>query len=199
MRQKDEAHLSPASYVRAMAGPSEFTRRLESTAPLAGDIGGLLFFAYWMNRSRGLGIPPLLGLLLDLATMVLVGAAVLGYQITQADAGSAWVGWVGVTAIAMGFVGWLAMVPAGLAIFGLSIVRCKIHPRLPGYLLMAGGTVLLVALALAPAFGRAWANPSPVWGAVMGCALIAIAGALADLDALRREQPTTHLTSASRG
>src|SRR6185312_4624898 len=90
MRQKDEAHLSPASYVRAMAGPSEFTRRLESTAPLAGDIGGLLFFAYWMNRSRGLGIPPLLGLLLDLATMVLVGAAVLGYQITQADAGSAW-------------------------------------------------------------------------------------------------------------
>ncbi len=182
-----------------MEGPSELTKRLESTAPLAGDIGGLLFFAYWMNRSRGLGIPPLLGMLLDLVTLVLILVAVLGYQVAQGSAESAWIGWVGVTALAMGFTGWLAMVCAGLVLFGVSIVRCKVHPPLPGFLLIGGGTVLLVALALAPAFGRAWGNPSPVWGAVMGCALIAIAGALADLDAIRREHPTTHLTSASRG
>src|SRR5690349_551295 len=94
MRQKDEAHPRRASYVRAMEGPSELTKRLESTAPLAGDIGGLLFFAYWMNRSRGLGIPPLLGMLLDLVTLVLILVAVLGYQVAQGSAESAWIGWV---------------------------------------------------------------------------------------------------------
>jgi hypothetical protein len=171
-----------------MAGPSEFSERLKSSAPLAGDIGGLLFFAYWMNRSRGLGIPPVLGLLLDLATIVLVGASVVGYQLAQGTSERAWIGWAGAAAIGLGFTGSLSMLCAGLVLFGLSVVRCHVHPPLPGYLLMAGGSVLLVAQALAPAFGRAYARPSPVWGAVMGIALVAIAGAMADLDALRREQ-----------
>jgi membrane-bound ClpP family serine protease len=92
-----------------------------------------------------------------------------------------------VGAIGLGFGGTLSLVCAGLALFGVAMVRCGVHPRLPGLLLVSGGAVLLVAQAFAPGFGRAVSGTSPAWGVLMGLALVAVAGALADLDVLHRE------------
>jgi hypothetical protein len=119
--------------------------------------------------------------------MVLVGIAVVGYQLAQGTKARAWIGWAAAATIAAGFGGSLALVCAGLAMFGLAIVRCGVHPRLPGELLVVGGVVLLFAQALAPGFGRADAGASPLWSALMGIALVGVAGAMVDLDTVHRD------------
>jgi hypothetical protein len=122
---------------------------------------------------------------------------VLGYQLAQGTTPSAWIGWAGAAAIGMGFTGSLSLLCAGLALFGLAIVRCRVHPPLPGFLLIAGGVVLFMAQGFAPGFGKAHASPSPVWGALMGMALVAIAGAMADLDALHRGEASSEVPLGS--
>jgi hypothetical protein len=178
-----------ASYVWVMvAGTERLMDRLRRRGPLCGDVGGLLFFVFWMTRARQHSLPLGLGTVVDLATVALVLVALLGYQLAQASAPAGWLGWAGVATVALGFSGSLAMVAAGLMLFGASIVRCGVHPRLPGWLLVGAGWVLVLGVALAPGFGRAWANLSPVWSAVMGAALVVVAAALADLDVIERAE-----------
>lgn len=170
-----------------MQAPSPIVVRLERVGPLAGDTGGLLFFAYWSTRSRAIALPPMVSMLLDLATLVLMTTAVLGYQLVQGDPPRAWVGWAGVAAVGLGFGGSLPLLCAGLVLFGLSVAWGGVFPRLPGWLLAAGGVVLMLGWTFASAFGRAYAEPSAWWEAAMGAGLIMIAAALADLDVLGRQ------------
>jgi hypothetical protein len=171
-----------------MVGTERLMAWLQRRAPVAGDLGGLLFFAYWTTRARGIELPLVWQLALDGATIVLVGVAVVGYQLAQGASEHAWVGWAAAAAIGLGFGESLALLCAGLTMFGVAIITCRVHPRLPGQLLVAAGAVLCVAQAFAPGFGRADERASTVWGVVMGAALIALAGAMADLDVLRRDQ-----------
>lgn len=159
---------------------------LERRGPLFGDIGGLLLFAFWMTQARQSGLPAIVAAALHLATMATVMMAVLGYQFAQGSAPSAWLGWAGAATIGLGFGGALSMVAAGLVLFGISIVRCGVHPKLPGWLLAAAGVVLLWSLALAPGFGRAWGNLSAGWSLLMAAPLVVVAAALADLDVIER-------------
>lgn len=178
-------------------GTERLMERLERVGPLCGDIGGLLFFVFWMTRARQSGVPLGLGALVDLATVALVLVALLGYQFAQSSSTSAWLGWAGIASVALGFSGSLALVCAGLVLFGASIVRCRVHPRLPGWLIVGAGSVLLVSVAYAPGFGRAWANLSGTWSVVMGAALVVVAAALADLDVIERaeERGRSHVTA----
>ena len=105
--------------------------RPKRRGPLCGDIGGLLFFVYWMTRARQSPVPFGLGVLVDLATVALVLVALMGYQLAQSSAPSAWLGWSGVAAVGLGFSGSLPLICAGLMLFGISIVRCGVHPGLP--------------------------------------------------------------------
>jgi hypothetical protein len=173
-----------------MQGPSPVVVSLERVGPLAGDAGGLLFFAYWTTRSREIVLPAIISMLLDLAAVVLMGTALLGYQLVQTDAPRAWVGWAGVAAVALGFDGSLPLLCAGLVLFGLSVAWGGVFPRLPGWLLVVGGVVLMLGWTFAASFGRAYAEPSSWWEAAMGAALVMVAAALADLDVLGREQRT---------
>jgi hypothetical protein len=170
-----------------MEGTARLIAWLERSAPLAGDVGGLLFFAYWTTRARGTELPAALSVLLDGATILLVTLAVLGYQLAQGAKPRAWVGWAGVAAIGLGFAGSLSLVASGLVLFGVSILLCGVHPQLPGRLLIAGGSFLLVAQAFAPGFGRADSGASAAWSVLMGLALVGVAGAMADLDVLHRD------------
>ncbi|HEV7148738.1 MAG TPA: hypothetical protein VGN48_17240 [Pedococcus sp.] len=173
-----------------MQGPSPVVVSLERLGPLAGDAGGLLFFAYWSTRSRAIALPPMVAVLLDLATLVLMTTAVLGYQLIQDEMPRAWVGWAGVAAVGLGFGGSLPLLCAGLVLFGLSVTWGGVFPQLPGWLLVVGGLVLMMGWTYASNFGRAFARPSPWWEAAMGAALVMVAAALADLDVLGREQRT---------
>jgi hypothetical protein len=129
----------------------------------------------------------MLAMPLDLATLLLVTGAVLGYQLLLGTTPSAWIGWAGAAAVGLGFGGSLPMLCAGLSLFGISIVRCAVYPRLPGFLLIGGGVALMFGWAYAPGFGRADSGPSVGWGVVMGAALVMVAAALADLDVLERQ------------
>lgn len=182
-----------------MAGTERLMDRLKRFGPLCGDVGGLLFFVFWMTRARQGGLPLGLGALVDLATVGLVLAALLGYQLTQGSSSAAWLGWAGIASVGLGFGGSLALVCAGLVLFGASIVRCGVHPRLPGWLLVGSGSVLMVSVAFAPGFGRAWANLSVTWSAVMGAALVVVAAALADLDVIERARSASAATSRREG
>jgi len=182
-----------------VTGTERLMGRLKRRGPVCGDVGGLLFFVFWMTRARQSALPPGVGVLVDLATVALVLVALLGYQLAQASAPAAWLGWGGVAAVGLGFGGSLALLSAGLVLFGISIVRCGVHPRLPGWLLAGAGWALMVSVALAPGFGRAWANLSIGWSVVMGAALVVVAAALADLDVIERaearERAGSHATA----
>ena len=182
-----------------VVGTERLMDRLKRRGPLCGDIGGLLFFVFWMTRARQSPVPFGLGVFVDLATVTLVLVALMGYQLAQSSAPSAWLGWSGVAAVGLGFSGSLPLICAGLMLFGISIVRCGVHPRLPGWLLLGAGWVLMVSVGLAPGFGRQWANLSAGWSAVMGAALVVVAAALADLDVIERaearEREHSHATA----
>lgn len=189
MRRLRDAPPDAASYVWGMvAGTERVMRLLERRGPLLGDAGGLLFFAYWTAQAKPDLLPLGVVVVLDLATAACVGMALLGYQLSQGAASSAWFGWAGLAAVGLGFGGSLALVSAGLVLFGVSIVRCRVHPPLPGRLLVAAGLTLMASVAWAPGFGRAWGNLSVGWSVVMGAALVVVAAALADLDVIERAE-----------
>lgn len=150
-------------------------------------MGGLLFFAFWMTHARPIALPGILVALLDLAAPALVVIAMLGYQLAQGSAPAAWVGWAGIASIMFGFAGHWALLCAGFVLFGIAVIRCKVHPRLPGILLVVAGSLLLVVQTWAPVFQRAFDNVHPGWRALMGVALILVAAAFTDLDVRTRD------------
>jgi hypothetical protein len=173
-----------------MAQTTGMAGTLERVGPVAGDAGGLVLFAWWMFSAVHAPVPGAVLALTGLAAAVLVGAAVAGYQLRQADSPAAWLGWAGLTTLVLGFTGNSAWVPAGLALFGLSVLRGTVFPRLPGVLMAVGGWLVLVTTALTPATPSG-ASPSAIaWRGAMSVGLVLVAGALADLDALTEARPT---------
>lgn len=156
------------------------------TTPLLGLVGGLLFFAYWIVRAREMSLPPVVGTLLDVSTVLLLGTAVLGYQLAQGLEPGAWIGWAGVAVVLNGLVSAQATVCVGLFLLGVSIARCGVHPRVPGIIMAASGLTLFLTYFMSSGFGLGYAEAGLVAKGVMGVALIGIAASLADLLVLER-------------
>jgi len=192
LRRSDDAVDDARSYVRAMdstRGPAAWLRRV---APVSGAVGGLVFFGYWSVRAREVTLPPLAGALLDVATFLLLGTAVLGYLLAEGlDTGS-WVGWAGFTVLLQGLLYSPPAVCFGFVLLGISIARSKVHPRAPGALLAASGLALLWTVYYSSGFDRSHADLGLVSKAVMGAALVGVAAALVDLLLLEHD-PDGHL------
>jgi hypothetical protein len=167
-----------------MAQTTGMAGTLERVGPVAGDAGGLLLFGWWMFSAVHAPVPGALLALSGLLAAVLVGAALVGYQLRQADSPSAWLGWAGITVLVLGFAGNPTWVPAGLALFGLSVLRGTVFPRLPGVLMAVGGWMVLVTMALTPSTPSGTSPSAIAWRGAMSVGLVLVAGALADLDAL---------------
>lgn len=161
--------------------------RVERWGPSAGDLGGLFFFAFWMAHARAFPLPGSVVALIDLGATVLVVLAMLSYQLAQGSASAAWVGWAAIASVMFGFAGQWALLCAGLMLFGISIIRCAVHPKLPGVMLLVAGTLLLVVQAYAPVFQRAFDNLGTGWRGVMGVSLVLVAAAFTDLDIRARD------------
>jgi hypothetical protein len=161
----------------------ELVRR---STPYLGVVGGLLFFAYWFVRAREVALPTGVGPLLDVCTIVLLGTAVLGYQLAQGLEPGAWVGWAGVAAVLEGLVSSAPSVCLGLVLLGISIARCGVHPRVPGVIMAASGSALLLSYFMSSGFGRGYAEVGLLAKGVMGLALVGIAASLADLLVIER-------------
>lgn len=174
-----------------MAATSGFAGTLERVGPVAGDAGGLVLLASWMLGTTAAPVPGIVRALLSLAAMVLVGMSLLGYQLRQADHPRAWLGWGALATALLGFAGSPFMLSAGIALFGLSVVVTRVHPRVPGLLMLAGGTVLYVVSAFPPSGGFGDDPASTAVRALTAVGLVLVAGALADLDArlLAQEHP----------
>lgn len=156
------------------------------TTPHLGLVGGLLFFAYWFVRAREVALPPGVAAVLDVSTVVLLGTAVLGYQLAQGMEPGAWVGWAGVAAVLEGLVASPSMVCLGLVLLGVSIARCGIHPRVPGIIMAVSALTLFVSYFMSAGFGRGYAEVGMLGKGVMGLALVGVAASLADLLVLGR-------------
>ena len=167
-----------------MAQTQDMAATLERVGPVAGDAGGLVLFAWWMFSAVHAPVPGVVLALTGLVAALLVGAALVGYQLRQADSPSAWLGWAGLAVLVLGFAGNPTWVPAGLALFGISVLRGSVFPRLPGVLMAVGGWLVLVTVGLAPTVPSG-ASPAVIaWRGAMSVGLVLVAGALADLDAL---------------
>ena len=160
-----------------------FVRR---TSPSLGLVGGLLFFAYWFVRAHEVALPTGVGALLDLSTVIVLGTAVLGYQLAQGLEPGAWVGWAGVAAILQGLVSSPPSVCLGLVLLGVSIARCGVHPRVPGIIMAVSGLALFGSYFMAAGFGRGYAEVGMAAKGVMGLALVGVAASLADLLVIER-------------
>jgi hypothetical protein len=160
-----------------------FVRR---ATPYLGLVGGLLFFAYWFVRAREVALPTGVGALLDISTVVLLGTAVLGYQLAQGLAPGAWVGWAGVAAVLEGLVSSPPSVCLGLVLLGVSIARCEVHPRVPGIIMAVSAMALFLSYFTSAGFGRGYGEVGLLAKGVMGLALIGVAASLADLLVLER-------------
>lgn len=160
-----------------------FIRR---TTPYLGLVGGLVFFAYWFVRAREVPLPAGVGMLLDVATVLLLGTAVLGYQLAQGVVPGAWVGWAGVAAVLEGLVSSPPSVCLGLVLLGVSIARCGVHPPVPGIIMAVSGFALFVSYFLSAGFGRGHAEMGMLGRAVTGLALVGVAASLADLLVIER-------------
>lgn len=154
---------------------------VDRATPLMGVAGGLLFFGYWFVRAREVVLPSGLGVLLDVATIVLLGTAVLGYQIAQGMQPGAWVGWAGVAAVLEGLVSWPPGVCLGMVLLGIAIARCGVHPRVPGVIIAVSGAALALSYFVSAGFGRGYADPGTLTRVVTGMALVGIAAAMLDL------------------
>ncbi|WP_270889496.1 hypothetical protein [Pedococcus sp. 5OH_020] len=170
-----------------MDGTARMRLQLERFGPVAGDVGGLLFFAFWVTRAHQVAVPAVLEVVVYVLALASLIPALVGYQLAQGAASSAWVGWAGIAAMGYGFAGQWALLCSGLALFGVSVVRCGVHARLPGLLLVAGGSLLLVVQAFAPVFSRSFAYLNPGWRGLTAVALVLVAAALTDLDVTSRE------------
>ena len=167
-----------------MAQSTGMAGTLERVGPVAGDAGGLVLFAWWMFGAVQAPLPPALLSLTGLLAAGLVGSALVGYQLRQADSPSAWLGWAALAVLLLGFAGNPGWAPAGLALFGLSVVRGRVFPPLPGVLMAVGGWLVLVTTALTPTVPAGTSPSAIAWRGAMSVGLVLVAGALADLDAL---------------
>ena len=165
---------------------------LRRAAPVFGAVGGLAFFGYWSVRVREVTLPPFAGALLDVATFVLLGTAVLGYLLAEDLAPGSWVGWAGFTALLQGLVYSPPAVCFGFFLLGISIARSNVHTRAPGVLLACSGLALLWTVYYSSGFDRSHAETGLVARAVLGAALVGVAASLADLLLLEHE-PEGHL------
>ena len=163
---------------------------VDRATPLMGVAGGLLFFGYWFVRAREVVLPNALGVLLDVATIVLLGTAALGYQLAQGMQPGAWVGWAGVAAILEGLVNSPPGVCLGLLLLGIAIARCGVHPRVPGIIMAVSGAALALSYFLSAGFGRGYGDPGPLTRVVTAMALVGIVASLLDLLVLERAPKT---------
>lgn len=159
---------------------------VDEMTPSMGVAGGLLFFGYWLVRAREIVLPNGLGVLLDVATIALLGTAVLGYQLAQGLRPGAWVGWAGVAAVLEGLVTSPPGVCLGLLLLGIAIARCGVHPRVPGIIMAVSGAALALSYFLSAGFGRGYGDPGPLTRVVTAMALVGIAASLLDLLVLER-------------
>ena len=157
------------------------------TTPYMGLGGGLLFFAYWFVRARDVALPTGVGPLLDAATVLLLGTAVLGYQLAQGLEPGAWVGWAGVAAVLEGLVSSPPSVCLGLVLLGISIARCGVHPPVPGIIMAVSGLALFASYFMSAGFGRGYAEVGLLAKGVMGLALVGVAVSLLDLLVIERD------------
>jgi hypothetical protein len=82
----------------------------------------------------------------------------------------------------MGFWGSLLLMCAGLLLFGIAIVRCKVHRPTSGVFLAVGAGLLLLSTSLAPGFGTDNSVPMPLeWLLLMDAGLLLITKAMVDL------------------
>ncbi|WP_457253172.1 hypothetical protein [Pedococcus sp. P5_B7] len=154
---------------------------LRRAAPVFGAVGGLCFFGYWFVRAREVSVSPVAAALLDVATFLFLGTAVLAHLVAQGLGPGAWVGWAGVTALLQGLLFSPPAVCCGLFLLGVSIARSGAHSRIPGVIMATSGFALLWTFYYSSGFGRGHAEMGLVGKAVMGAALVGVAASLADL------------------
>jgi hypothetical protein len=147
-----------------------------------GAAGAVLLFAFWNTLARDVALPPAAYTSLQLATTALITVGVAGLQLEQGTHPASWVGWAGAAAVGMGFWGSLLLTCAGLLLFGISIVRCKVHRPTSGVFLAVGAGLLMVSTTFAPGFGRDSSVPLAVeWLLLINAGLVLIIKAMADL------------------
>jgi hypothetical protein len=165
-----------------MEGTLRLIAWMERHAGAWGAAGAVLLFAFWNTLARDVALPPAVHTTLQLATTVLITVGVVGHQLEQGTHPASWVGWAGAAAVGMGFWGSLLLMCAGLLLFGIAIVRCKVHRSTSGVFLAAGAGLLLLSTSLAPGFGSDNSVPMPLeWLLLMDAGLVLITKAMVDL------------------
>jgi hypothetical protein len=157
-----------------------------------GAAGAVLLFAFWNTLARDVALPPVAYTSLQLATTALITVGVAGLQLEQGTHPASWVGWGGAAAVGMGFWGSLLLSCAGLLLFGISIVRCRVHRPTSGVFLAAGAALLMVSTSFAPGFGGDNSVPmSTEWLLLMDAGLVLIIRAMTDLALAPSEESRT--------
>jgi membrane-bound ClpP family serine protease len=165
-----------------MEGTLRLIAWMERHAGAWGAAGAVLLFAFWNALARDVALPSPVHTTLQLATTVLITVGVVGHQLEQGTHPASWVGWAGAAAVGMGFWGSLLVACAGLLLFGIAIVRCKVHRPTSGVFLATGAGLLLVSSSLAPGFGSDNSVPMPLaWLLLMNAGLVLITKAMVDL------------------
>jgi hypothetical protein len=165
-----------------MEGTLRLIGWMERHAGAWGAAGAVLLLAFWNALARDVVMPGAVHLTLQLATTVLITVGVVGHQLEQGTHPASWVGWGGAAAVAMGFWGSLLLSCAGLLLFGISIVRCRVHRPTSGVFLAAGAALLMVSTSFAPGFGGDNSVPmSTEWLLLMDAGLVLIIKAMTDL------------------
>ena len=165
-----------------MEGTLRLIDWMERHAGAWGAAGAVLLFAFWNALARDLALPPAVHTTLQLATTVLITVGVAGHQLEQGTHPASWVGWAGAAAVGMGFWGSLLLMCAGLLLFGIAVVRCKVHRPTSGVFLAVGAGLLLLSTSLAPGFGTDNSVPMPLeWLLLMDAGLLLITKAMVDL------------------
>lgn len=165
-----------------MEGTLRLIGWMERHAGAWGAAGAVLLFAFWNGLARDVAMPYAMLLTLQLATTVLITVGVVGHQLEQGTHPASWVGWGGAAAVGMGFWGSLLLTCAGLVLFGISIVRCRVHRPTSGVFLAMGAGLLMVSTTFAPGFGTDNSVAmSTEWLLIMDAGLLLIIKAMADL------------------
>ena len=169
-------------YRRPMEGTLRLIAWMERHAGAWGAAGAVLLFAYWNALARDVALPAAAHTALQLATTALITIGVAGHQLRQGTHPASWVGWAGAAAVGMGFWGSLLLTCAGLLLFGISIVRCRVHRTTSGVFLAAGAGILMVSTSFAPGFGSDSSVPLGIeWLLLMNAGLVLIIKAMVDL------------------
>lgn len=175
-----------------MEGTLRLIGWMERHAGAWGAAGAVLLFAFWNALARDVAMPAPAHTALQLATTVLITVGVVGHQLEQGTHPASWVGWAGAAAVGMGFWGSLLLMCAGLLLFGIAVVRCKVHRATSGVFLAAGAGLLLLSTSFAPGFGSDSSVPMPLeWLLLMDAGLLLIAKAMVDLGLAAAKQETS--------